>query len=98
MTAGGEGGARDLRTGAHADLGVSVERDLTGSGRLARGGSTRFSSLRFRSVGLPAPAEEAETAEDRARPAPAPPAAPAVAEPGPRPPLARRLLRWLGLG
>jgi hypothetical protein len=77
--------------GTHDDLGVSVERDLAGSGRLARGGSTRFSTLRFHSRGLPAP-PSADADRDEA-PRPALPAAEA-----PRPSLARRLLRWLGLG
>jgi hypothetical protein len=92
MTAEGGGGAP--RAAARHDLGVAVERDLSGSGRLARGGSTRFSTIRFRSTGLPAPA--AGSAEDAAPPAPAADAGEEA--PAPRPSAGRRLLRWLGLG
>lgn len=91
MTAEGGGGAP--RAAARHDLGVAVERDLSGSGRLARGGSTRFSTIRFRSTGLPAPAP-AGAPEDAAPPAPAADAG----EEAPRPSPVRRLLRWLGLG
>jgi hypothetical protein len=83
--------------GTHQDLGVTVQRDLTGSGRLARGGETRFSSLRLRSVGRPAPPAEAG-----ADPAPSLAAAEEAEEPeppsAPAPSALRRLLRWLGLG
>jgi|GEM_PF-5687148 len=88
--------------GEHRDLGVSVRRDLSGSGRLARGGSARFSSLHFRSEGLATPGTGAEDAADEAPPGAAqaeePGRAPADAAAPARPGLARRLLRWLGLG
>ena len=98
----GPAGARGVGTGTHQDLGVNVQRDLTGSGRLARGGETRFSSLRLRSVGRAAPPAGADAADGA-------PAAPSLAEAEeaeaaePDPPAAapsplRRLLRWLGLG
>ena len=97
----GAGGARGAGTGTHQDLGVTVQRDLSGSGRLARGGETRFSSLRLRSVGRAAPA-----GTDAADGAPAAPSLAAAEEaeaaepdaPAAAPSPLRRLLRWLGLG
>jgi hypothetical protein len=100
----GGAGPRDLRTGTHQDLGVTVQRDLTGSGRLARGGETRFSSLRLRSVGRAAPpVEVGGTVGAHAPNAPSRAAAEVeAAEPEPPSPAApapvRRLMRWLGLG
>ncbi len=47
-----EGSNPDLRRSAHEDLGVEVERDLSGSGHLARGDKSRMSSLRFRAKGV----------------------------------------------
>jgi hypothetical protein len=96
-------GAAGPGTGTHQDLGVTVQRDLTGSGRLARGGETRFSTLRLRSVGRPAPPAGAEAAdgapeapslaaEEEAEAAEPDRAAAAALSP------LRRLLRWLGLG
>jgi hypothetical protein len=73
---------------AHEDFGVRVERDLSGSGRLARGDSTHYSKLNFRSIGRPAPSAsegvtgEAEVAGAAATPtAVAPTAIPAPSEP-----------------
>lgn len=99
----GGAGPRDLRTGTHRDLGVTVQRDLTGSGRLARGGETRFSSLRLRSVGRAAPPVDAVEVDAPAAPSRAEAEAEAgAAEPEPpspaAPPPLRRLLKWLGLG
>ncbi len=93
----GAGGVRGVGTGTYQDLGVTVQRDLTGSGRLARGGHTRFSTLRLRSAGRPAPLAEAP------EPGGAPPQGPAAERPPPagadaRASPVRRLLRWLGLG
>ena len=97
----GAAGSRGVGAGTHQDLGVAVQRDLTGSGRLARGGETRFSSLRLRSVGRAAPPAGADAA-DGAPAAPSRAAAEEASEPEPEPPAAsspvRRLLRWLGLG
>lgn len=98
----GAGGARGVGTGTHQDLGVTVQRDLTGSRRLARGGETRFSSLRLRSVGRAAP----PAGTDAAYGAPAAPSLAATEEaeaaepdvPAGAPSPLRRLLRWLGLG
>jgi hypothetical protein len=101
----GAAGPRGPGTGTHQDLGVTVQRDLTGSGRLARGGETRFSTLRLRSVGRSAPpAAGGAEAADGAPEAPslaaaeeaeaAEPDHAAAAAPSPL----RRLLRWLGLG
>ena len=61
------GRPRDVRVGSHRDIGVRVDRDLTGSGRLARGSTTGYSTLRF-SSGPRAPAPAAAmptTAADR---------------------------------
>ncbi|WP_420127649.1 hypothetical protein [Longimicrobium sp.] len=94
-----DGGPGRAGTGTHQDLGVTVQRDLTGSGRLARGGESRFSSLRLRSVGRPASPAEAENGADAA---PSLAAAEVAEEPeppsAPAPSPLRRLLRWLGLG
>jgi hypothetical protein len=110
----GAGGTRGVGTGTHQDLGVTVQRDLTGSGRLARGGETRFSSLRLRSVGRAAPPAGADAADGA-------PAAPSLARaeeageaedeastaspsfraeeaPARAASPVRRLLRWMGLG
>lgn len=70
-----------------------MRRDLTGSGRLARGGQTRFSTLRLRSAGRPAPPAEEGGA---AAPADGPPGEPAARDARASP--LRRLLRWLGMG
>lgn len=97
-----DGGGPGRTAGTHGDLG----RDLSGSGRLARGSGTRFSTLRLRSAGAPSPRVRA------AADAPPPPPAGTAAEPAPAsgssgappdPPPARasplrRLLRWFGLG
>lgn len=91
--------------GGHDDLGVSVRRDLSASGRLARGGSSRMSSLHFHSPGRAAPEADEGSVENAAEsPPPAPAmeridaAPPAPAPEASRPGVARRLLRWLGLG
>ena len=92
-----DAGPRHLRTRTHQDLSVTVRRDLTGSGRLARGGQTRFSFLHLRSVGRAAPqvGEEAPAGAPAVRPPVVPEPARVSASPTPSP--LRRLLRWLGL-
>lgn len=100
MSAPAGAAGRGVGRGTHQDLGVTVQRDLTGSGRLARGGETRFSSLRLRSVGHAAPPAGTDVADG----APAAPSLAAADDPeggepdSPSPSPLRRLLRWLGLG
>lgn len=57
----------DIRRSSHFDLGVRVERDLTGSSEfLARGSKSHYSKIRFSSVGTPRTAEPAQTEAESA--------------------------------
>lgn len=98
---------REGAPGRRTDLGVEVTRDLGGSGRLARGGSTRYSTLKFSSRGVPREEEvpPGEDAPDGAERAPmGAPVTPTVAETvpvaardEPPPGLLGRVARLLGL-
>lgn len=102
----GEEGARDLRYTSHERQNVRVERELDGSGHLARGDRTRMSVLNFSSRH---PARTERDPDFAFRPAPdkppeaapvtdaaAPPAPPDAAPPA-DPSLVDRFKRMLGL-
>ena len=85
--AGEEAKRKDIRISSHRDMGVEVTRDLTASGRLARGDSSNMSRLSFSSRGRGRTELDPELQALRnAPPAPAAPPEPAAPPPPPAAP------------
>lgn len=81
----------DIRVSTHRDLGVDISRDLTESGRLARGDRSNMSRLSFSARGRPRDEADPELLALR-EPAPPLAASPApseaIVDPAPKPPAA----------
>lgn len=80
-----DGVRRDVRVSRRDDLGVEVTRDLSSSGRLARGSGTNMSRLSFRVGAVPRQERdpELEALRDPQPPAPSAVVPEAPAEPAP---------------